>query len=148
MAKKVADLIEPAIGKLGYELVGIEYGDQGRGKLLRIYIDNEAGIKLGDCATVSRRASALLDVEDLIAGHYDLEVSSPGVDRPLFVEAHYEQYLSHQVKIVMAIPQMGRKRFTGLLKSITDGIVVIEVDNESYELPFVEIASARLVAEL
>jgi len=116
--------------------------------LLRVYIDHEDGIKLDDCASVSRRVSALLDVEDVIAGHYELEVSSPGLDRPLFIEAHYERYLSHRVKIVMAIPQMGRKRFTGILKNISDGMVGIEVDNEIYDLPFAEIASARLVPDI
>ena len=148
VAKQVADLIDPAIGSLGYELVGVEYGDQGRGMLLRVYIDHEDGIKLDDCVAVSRRVSALLDVEDLIAGHYELEVSSPGLDRPLFTEAHYEQYLSHKAKIVMAIPQMGRKRFTGILKNISDGMIEIEVDNEIYVLPIAEIASGRLVPEL
>ena len=148
VAKRVADLIDPAISSMGYELLGIEYGDQGRGALLRIYIDHDNGIKLDDCVSVSRRVSALLDVEDLIAGHYDLEVSSPGLDRPLFSEEQFGRYLSHQVKIVMALPQMGRKRFTGTLKDIVDGIVVIEVDNEIYDLPYAEIASARLVPDI
>jgi len=148
VARRVADLIDPVIASLGYGLVGVEYGDQGRGMLLRIYIDHEDGIKLDDCVAVSRRVSALLDVEDLIAGHYELEVSSPGLDRPLFSEAHYQQFLSHKVKIVMAIPQMGRKRFTGILKNISDGMVEVEVDNEIYDLPFAEIASGRLVPEI
>ncbi len=132
---------------MGYELLGVEYGDQGRGQLLRIYIDHDEGVNLDDCASVSHRVSALLDVEDIIAGHYDLEVSSPGLDRPLFSEAHFERYLTHKVKIVMAIPQLGRKRFTGVLRNISDGMVEIEVDNEIYDLPFAEIASARLVPD-
>lgn len=148
VAKRVADLIDPAISSMGYELLGIEYGDQGRGSLLRIYIDHDDGIKLDDCSSVSRRVSALLDVEDLIGGHYDLEVSSPGLDRPLFSEEQFGRYLSHKVKIVMALPQMGRKRFTGILKDIVDGVVVIEVDNEIYDLPYAEIASARLVPDI
>jgi len=148
VARKVAELIDSAIVSMGYELVGVEYGDQGRGTLLRIYIDHESGIKLDDCAAVSRRVSALLDVEDLIAGHYDLEVSSPGLDRPLFIEVHYAQFLSRKVKIVMALPQMGRKRFTGVLKKVSNGVVEIEVDNEIYDLPLAEVASARLVPDI
>jgi len=148
VARRVADLIDPVITNMGYELLGIEYGDQGRGALLRIYIDHDDGIKLDDCVAVSRRVSAILDVEDLIAGHYDLEVSSPGLDRPLFSEEQYKRYLSHKVKIVMAIPQMGRKRFTGILKGIAEGIVEIEVDNEIYDLPYAEIASGRLVPDI
>jgi ribosome maturation factor RimP len=148
MAKNVAELVGPAIDDLGYELLGVEYGDQGRGGLLRIYIDHELGIGLDDCAAVSRQVSALLDVEDLIAGHYDLEVSSPGLDRPLFNEEQLGRYISHQVKIVMAVPQLGRKRFKGVLKGVADGIIEVEVDNEIYDLPFVEMASARLVPEI
>ena len=147
VAQQVADMIDPVIDSMGYELLGIEYGDQGRGQLLRVYIDSDEGINLDDCAAVSHRVSALLDVADIVAGHYDLEVSSPGLDRPLFSEAHFERYLSHKVKIVMAIPQLGRKRFTGVLKNISDGIVEVEVDNEIYDLPFAEIASARLVPD-
>lgn len=147
MAKSVAELVEPAINDMGYELLGVEYGDQGRGALLRIYIDHEQGITLDDCAAVSHQASALLDVEDLITGHYDLEVSSPGLDRPLFNEEQLGRYISRKVKIVMAVPQLGRKRFTGELKKVSNGMIEVEVDNELYDLPFAEMASARLVPE-
>lgn len=147
MAKSVAELVEPAISDMGYELLGVEYGDQGRGALLRIYIDHEQGVTLDDCAAVSHQASALLDVEDLITGHYDLEVSSPGLDRPLFNEEQLGRYISHKVKIVMAVPQLGRKRFTGELKNVSNGVIEVEVDNEIYDLPFAEMASARLVPE-
>lgn len=147
LVSKVETLIEPVIDDLGYELVGVEYGDQGRGKLLRIYIDNEPGIQISDCEVVSRRVSAILDVEDVIAGHYDLEVSSPGLDRPLFKEEHYRRFLSHRIKLVMAIPQLGRRRFTGVLKDFDDGKIIVEVDNEIYELPLADVASTRLVPE-
>lgn len=147
VAKSVSELVEPAVINMGYELLGVEYGDQGRGSLLRIYIDSADGITLDDCAAVSRRVSALLDVEDLVAGSYDLEVSSPGMDRPLFNEEQLGRYISHRVKIVMAIPQLGRKRFTGTLLSVTDGMLAVEVDNEVFDLPYAEVASARLVPE-
>lgn len=148
MAGRVADIVGPVIGGMGYELLGVELGNRGRGLLVRIYIDNENGVKLDDCAAVSRRVSALLDVEDLIAGYYDLEVSSPGLERPLFNEAQYKRYLSHKVKIVMAAPQMGRKRFTGILKDVSDGRVAVEIADEIYDLPLAEIASGRLAPDI
>jgi len=148
VAQQVTDLIQPVIEGLGYELVGVEYANQGHGMLLRVYIDHPDGIGVGDCEAVSRRVSALMDVEDLIHGHYDLEVSSPGLDRPLFTEAHFERYLSHEVKIVMAVPQNGRRRFSGVLRNISAGMIEIEVDNEFFDLPFAQLASARLIPDV
>ena len=87
------NLLRPVIADLGYVCWGIEYQRQGRGALLRVYIDSEAGIDLEDCEQVSRRLSGILDVEDPIAGEYLLEVSSPGLDRLLFTRAHYEQFI-------------------------------------------------------
>lgn len=148
VAQQVTNLIQPVLQGLGYELVGVEYGNQGYGPLLRVYIDHVEGIGVTDCETVSRRVSALLDVENLISGRYDLEVSSPGLDRPLFTEAQFECYLLHKVKIMMAVPQMGRRRFSGILKNVSDGMIEIEVDNEIFELPFAQVASARLVPDV
>lgn len=144
---KIENLLKPAIEDMGCELVGLEYGARGRGMLLRIYIDNKAGIQVSDCAAVSRRVSAILDVEDVIARHYDLEVSSPGLDRPLFKVEHYRQFISRRVKIVMAEPQSGRRRFTGILRDFNGGRITIEADDELFELPFAGVASARLVPE-
>lgn len=147
VVSKVETMLQPVVESLGYELVGIEYGDQGRGMLLRVYIDQDEGITLSDCEAVSRRVSALMDVEDVIAGHYDLEVSSPGLDRPLFKPEHYERFVSQKVKIVMSVPLMGRRRFTGILEAFENNTAVVLVDNEVYELPFADVASARLVPE-
>jgi ribosome maturation factor RimP len=148
VAQQVTSLIEPVIAGLEYELVGVEYGNQGRGMLLRVYIDHADGITVDDCAKISRRVSALMDVEDVISGHYDLEVSSPGLDRPLFTQEQYAQFVTRQIKIVMAIPQMGRRRFSGELKGINDGVIEIEVDNEIYDLPLAQVASARLIPDV
>ncbi len=144
---RIENLLKPAIEDLGYEFVGLEYGDQGRGMLLRIYIDSKAGIQISDCEATSRRVGALLDVEDVIARHYDLEVSSPGLDRPLFRAEHYRRFISRQVKIVMAVPQSGRRRFTGVLRDFNGEQIIIEMDDEVFELPFADVASARLVPE-
>ncbi len=144
---KVEKLLKSAIEDLGYELIGLEYGGRGRGMLLRIYIDNKAGIQVSDCEVASRRVSAILDVEDIIAGHYDLEISSPGLDRPLFKEEHYRRFISRRVKVVMAAPQSGRRRFTGVLQGFSGEQIIIEADDEVFELPFAGVASARLVPE-
>jgi len=148
VAQQVTSLIEPVIAGLEYELVGVEYGNQGRGMLLRVYIDHVDGITVDDCAKISRRVSALMDVEDVISGHYDLEVSSPGLDRPLFTQAQYASFVTRHIKIVMAVPQMGRRRFSGELKGINDGVIEIEVDNEIYDLPLAQVASARLIPDV
>ncbi len=147
LVAKLEKLLKPAMESLGYELIGLEYGDRGRGMLLRIYIDKEAGIQIADCETASRRIGAILDVEDIMAGHYDLEVSSPGLDRPLFKAEHYRRFISRRIKIVMVVPQSGRRRFTGVLQDFSDEQITIEVDNEVFKLPFTGVASARLVPE-
>ena len=144
---KVEKILKPVVENLDYELIGLEYGSRGRGMFLRVYIDNEVGIQLSDCEAVSRRIGAVLDVEDVIAGHYDLEVSSPGFDRPLFKEEHYRRFISRRIKVVMARPQSGRRRFTGILQDFSSGQIIVESDNEVFELPFADVASARLVPE-
>lgn len=140
-------LLKPAIENLGYEFVGLEYGDQGSGMLLRIYIDKEAGIQISDCEATSRRVSAILDVEDIIARHYDLEISSPGLDRPLFKKEHYWQFISRRVKVVMAVPRAGRRRFTGILQGFSGDQIIVEADDGVFELPFADVVKARLVPE-
>jgi ribosome maturation factor RimP len=145
--KQLLDIIEPAVTALGYELVGVEYIAQGKHSVLRIYIDSEAGITVDDCAAVSHQVSAVLDVEDPISGVYTLEVSSPGLDRPLFTEAHYERYLGEQAEIRLRSPLDGRRKFKGRLLAVKDGQVEIEVDGESYTITLDNIEKANLVHE-
>ena len=111
--EKLQDLIESVVSSLGYELVGVEYLTQGRGGLLRVYIDSEDGINLDDCSRVSHQLSGVLDVEDVIRGQYQLEVSSPGLDRPLFSLAHFERFVGQQVKLKLAVPIHGQRKFRG-----------------------------------
>jgi ribosome maturation factor RimP len=140
-------IIEPAVTAMGYELVGVEYIAQGRHSLLRIYIDSEAGITVDDCADVSHQVSAILDVEDVIKGVYSLEVSSPGMDRPLFTVEHFERFAGDQVKVRLRVPLDGRRKFKGTLQGVRDDNVVVEVDGEEYLLPLDDIDKANLVAE-
>ena len=141
---KTQELIAPTVQALGYELIGCVYATRGRHSLLRVYIDNEKGVTVDDCQAVSRQVSALLDVEDPIASQYTLEVSSPGMDRPLFVPAHYQRFIGQMARIHLHVPLNGRRNFKGLIKAVTDNVVTIEVNNEHYELPFTHIEKANL----
>ena len=139
-------LLEPLVDDLGYELVLVELvGSSPR--TLRLYIDAPGGVLLDDCETVSRNVSALLDVDDPVSGAYNLEVSSPGLDRPLVFPDHFRRFVGERVKIKLHRHHLGRKRFTGTMIKVDDDQVVVEVDGEQFELAFDEIESARLAPE-
>ena len=141
-------LLEPAIEALGYQFVGVEYRSGGPGgALLRVYIDNEQGITADDCERVSYQVSGLLDVNDPIPGHYTLEVSSPGLDRLLFRPEDYERFAGNLVKLRMAVPQQGRRKYQGRLLRLEDGNVVVDQDGEEVTLALDQIEQARLVPE-
>jgi ribosome maturation factor RimP len=138
-------LLEPSVRQLGYELAVIEFRP-GRGRsLLRLYIDSPNGVTVDDCAKVSRQVSAVLDVEDPIPGEYTLEVSSPGLDRPLARQQDFERYAGEKVKLKTAVPVNGRRSFTGRLLGIEAGQVVLDIDGVRIELPWDAIEQARLV---
>jgi len=135
---------------MGYELVGVEYFQHGGshgGGVLRVYIDAEAGINLDDCAAVSHQLSGVLEVEDLIPGHYDLEVSSPGLDRPLFDIKHYERFRGQRAKVRLGVKLEGRRNFEGRLAGIQGECLRLEAEGAIHELPLAMIESARLVPE-
>lgn len=146
-ARQLQDLLEPAVGALGYELLGIEHLAQGRHSLLRLYIDSPDGITVEDCERVSHQVSGVLEVEDPIKGQYTLEVSSPGLDRPLFKLAHYERFVGEVVSLRLARPIEGRRKFKGRLLSLREGLVVVDVDGTEMELPFEDIEKAHLVPQ-
>jgi len=133
---------------MGYELVGVEYFHRGKGgAVLCVYIDREQGITLDDCSAVSHQLSGVLDVEDPIAGHYDLEVSSPGLDRPLFTAAHFKRFLGHTVSLRLAVELDGRRKLVGQLAGFEDETVLLAMDGETREIPLRLVESARLVPE-
>jgi ribosome maturation factor RimP len=144
---KLLDLLAPEVEALGYELVELDPPAPGGAGTLRIYIDGDEGVGLDDCERVSHRVSGLLDVEDPIPGHYVLEVSSPGLDRPLRTEAHFHRQAGRLVKIVLVAGRPGRRRYKGRILEIADGVLEIEVDGERVSLPLSDIESARLVPE-
>lgn len=143
--KQLEAALEPVVVGLGHELWGIEYVSHGKDSVLRIFIDNEAGISVDDCAQVSHQVSGILDVEDPITGQYTLEVSSPGMDRLLFKLEHYQQMAGHAVKIKLRIPFEGRRNFSGILNGVEDEDVLVVVDNEEYLLPLDYIEKAQIV---
>jgi ribosome maturation factor RimP len=142
---ELAKLLEPAIERLGYELADLEVRLGGKGGLVRVFIDKPEGIDLDDCETVSRAVSALLDVEDPVPGNYNLEVSSPGLDRKLTKVEHFQRFEGEIVKVQMRFPIEGRRRFRGTLVSSDDENIVVDVDGESHSLPLKTIDTARLV---
>ncbi len=146
--EKLHAMVEPVVTAMGYELVGVEFHRQPGSNLLRVYIDQPRGVSLDDCEAVSNQLSAMLDVEDPIKGRYTLEVSSPGLDRPLFVREHFERFAGQKVKIRLSIPREGRRNYTGMLQGVEDEVVIIVADGQELRLPLVEIEQARLVPGL
>ena len=138
-------LLEPTVERLGYELVDLEARLGGKGGVIRVFIDKPDGIGLDDCEKVSLAVSALLDVEDPIPGHYDLEVSSPGLDRKLTKIEHFQRFVGETVKVQMRFPIAGRRRFHGTLESVDDENIVVDVDGEPHSLALAAIDTARLV---
>ena len=159
-------LLEPPIEAMDYELVDVEFVREGRGGVLRVFIDRQGvgasggepmaggpgvqpppGVTVEDCARVSHAVSQVLELEDPIKGHYTLEVSSPGFDRILRKRAHFERFVGERVLAELKLPIDGRRRFTGVLKAIADDSIVVEVDGQAHRLPLERIQKARLRPE-
>lgn len=138
-------MLAPVVEGLGYDCWGIEYLAQGKHSLLRVYIDHADGIGVEDCEKVSRQVSGVLDVEDPISAEYTLEVSSPGMDRPLFTLPQFAAWAGSQVKIKLRVPFEGRRNFQGLLKGIEEQDVVVQVDDHEFLLPIDSIDKAQII---
>lgn len=145
--KKLHELIEPGVTALGFELWGIEYLAQGAHSVLRVFIDSDDGITVDDCARVSHQISGVLDVEDPISGHYSLEVSSPGMDRPLFTLEQFAAWAGHEVQVRLRVPFEGRRKFKGRLNGVEGDEVLLIVDKEEYLLPIDLIDRANVVPQ-
>jgi ribosome maturation factor RimP len=147
--EELLQLITPAISDLGLECIGIEYAPGRGNSLLRVYIDaNERAVTLDDCEAVSRELSALLDVNDPITGRYTLEVSSPGIDRPLFTPAQFTRFIGETVKIALNLPVEGRRRLLGPLKAVDGDEITVEQDGVDVTVVHDNIQKARLVPDL
>ena len=141
-------LIQPAVEALGYEFVGLQYHAQGKHPVLRVFIDADQGITVDDCAKVSRQVSAVLDVEDPIKTEYNLEISSPGVKRPLFTLQHYQQFIGHEVKVHLTHALNNRRKWQGTLHSVDGDSIVLTVEGEAVAIPYAQIEKGNLEPEL
>ena len=140
------ELLRPVVESLGCELWGLELNSGGRRKMLRIYIDREeGGIDVEDCAKVSRQVSAVMDVEDPINGEYVLEVSSPGLDRPLYEIGHYQRLLGEDISLRLRYPYEGQRNYKGSLKAVEGDEIVLVVADHEYLFPVEGIEKANVV---
>ena len=150
-ASQVAELIAPTVGSLGLELLGVEYLPSPGGAVLRLYIDLPQGaerqVGIEDCEAVSREVSAQLDVADPISSNYTLEVSSPGVDRPLFAPGQFARFEGEQAKVGLKLPQEGRRRLQGRILRVEGDTIVFEVDGAEFPVAMDNVDKARLVPD-
>jgi len=145
VAAHLEGLLKDVVELDGVELVYVEYRPEGSPSVLRIYIDKPGGVGLQDCERVSKQASALLDEENLILRRYVLEVSSPGIERPLFREADYRRFVGKEIRLITTETIEDRRKFTGLIRTFSEGILRLEFDGETHQIPFSKIRKANLV---
>lgn len=149
VSAKLHDIISSAVLALGYELVGCIEFRQGRNLVIRVYIDKESGITVDDCQIVSHQLSGIFAVSDPIPGDYTLEVSSPGLDRPLFTLEHYIRFTGHRVKMRLRAPVERQRNFSGVLKGVeADKIVLCSDDNKEILVSLNQIERANLIPDL
>jgi ribosome maturation factor RimP len=145
--KHLWDLFEPVVNGMGYELIEIEYQPNPKYGVLRLFIDKASGIQVEDCSAVSRQISAVIDVEDPVSGKFNLEISSPGLDRPLRRAEDFVQFSGEVAKIKTSMPFEGQRNFKGLLKGMEEDLVIVECEDKEVRLPITAIDKARLVPD-
>ena len=146
-SNRLETVLGPVVDGLGYELLGIERSGGSGAEVLRLYIDHENGITVDDCEAVSRQVSGVLDVEDALRGAYTLEVSSPGIDRPLFTLEQYRRFIGEPVVLRLRRPLEARRNWRGVLVDVGDDAVTVEADGARQEIPFADIDRGRLQPE-
>ena len=144
MKNEITDIIKPTIVSMGYELWGLSVGQQNNSLKFTLYIDGKNGINIDDCVKVSNQVSHILDINDEFNAEYILEVSSPGFDRVLITQDHFEKYINEKVKMKLKWLVQNRKNIKGLITRVTSEYVVISDDKDSYEIKYDSIDSARL----
>lgn len=145
LEQKLQELVADPIDAMGFELVGVECQRAGRFLTVRLYIDKEGGVTVDDCSDVSRQVSAIFDVEDPIADKYNLEVSSPGLDRPLFTLAHYQRFVGRAIVVHLRIPMLDRRKWQGELVSVEGDLITLKVDGNLQAFAFGNIQKANLI---
>lgn len=147
MQDKLDVIIEPAIVAMGYEYVGCQFLQEGHGQVLRVYVDSASGVSIDACSQLSRQVAAVLDVEDTIKSSYRLEVSSPGIDRPLFKLAHYEQAIGREVKFRLRVAQAERRNFVARLTAVDGSLLQFDCDGQALAVDFSDIEKAKLTLD-
>ncbi len=145
IARRIEALIREAVEDEGFELVGVELAQTGRSPVLRMYVDRPGGVTISDCAYMSRRVGVLLEVDDFIPGSYTLEVSSPGLERPLFREADYRRFLGREIRLLAVEKIEGRRNFAGRIKGFSKGVVQLDCEGEIFSVPLDRVKKAHLV---
>jgi ribosome maturation factor RimP len=145
VATTLSERLKSLVNAMGYEFVGCELQGQSRHAVLRIYIDTDKGVTLTDCSKISQQVSAMLDVEDPIQGQYSLEVSSPGLNRPLFELAHYQKQIGKRIKVRACANIHKRRNFAGVLVRVEGNDIHLLVDGEEIVLPFADIEKANVI---
>lgn len=147
IVSRISRMIEPSLEAMGYRVVQIKLLERGRGKTLSVMAEraDDEVMSFDDCTDISRTVSALLDVEDPIPGQYNLEVMSPGIDRPLTRPEDYTRFRGLEAKLETMLPIDGRKRFKGVIEGIAGELIAIEVDGTHYQVPFGQVKAAKLV---
>lgn len=145
LEQRLTEMLTEPVEALGFELLGLEFVRAGRHSTLRLYIDHENGIDVNDCAEVSRQVSAVLDVEDPISTEYDLEVSSPGLARPLFKPAHYQAIIGQEAELTLRMAVNNRRKLTGKVLAVEDTMIRLEVEGTEFPVAFANIQRANLV---
>ncbi|NJD05887.1 MAG: ribosome maturation factor RimP [Methylococcaceae bacterium] len=143
--ERLTRLVEPVVEGLGYELVGLEF--DARARIFRVYIDQPGGVTLDDCTRVSHQLSGMMDVENPIPGEYQLEISSPGMDRPLFTVEHFRRFSGSLIRLQLVRAIEGRRRFKGRLGAVEGDLILLQEDGVDYRIPFESIEKARVVPE-
>jgi len=144
-AERIGTLLRGRTELAGVELVHVEYQAKGKPPVLRLVIDKPGGVTHKDCERVSRQASALLDGGDLISHHYVLEVSSPGIERPLFSEGDYRRFAGKEVRLETLEKIGDRRKFRGVIQDLTDGVLYLSGEGTQYRIPFEQIKKATLI---
>ena len=149
-SEAISRVVRPVVEGLGYGYVGAEFGQAENGQTLRVYIDTEReeGILIEDCVAVSRQLDAVMDVEDPIGQPYQLEVSSPGVDRPLFDADQFAAATGEEARVRLLGGVDGRRNYRGTLTGVADEAVSIEVDGEVHELPLDDVERAHVIGRI
>ncbi|CDG16179.1 Ribosome maturation factor rimP [Xenorhabdus doucetiae] len=144
LEQKLTEIISAPVEALGFELVGLEF-IRARVSTLRVYIDSEEGITVDNCADVSHQVSAVLDVEDPVPGLYNLEISSPGLERPLFKAEHYQRFIGEEVNLMLRMAMQNRRKWKGIIKAVDGEMITVAVDGKDEVFALSNIQKANLV---